>query len=281
MAKTDRPMAAALYDSGKRILDKIRPFMFFILSLLFVIFSLWPMFFEISRQDTLRPERRFELVHNFYTDFNFYLSRIRQGLEGNLTVYEKYTSEPHQGSFIHIFYLALGWMGSWAKVNWHRTSDIYHISRTVLGMVLLLVTAEIARKSFEKYWLSVLGFLLAVTASTWSILVHLDDGSLRLGGYMPWWSVMDSLQRITFIPHILAGQALLAFLIFTGSDLSTMVKPGNWFFLGLLGFALGIIFPPGLIFVFTAYSTIIAVEFFHDFPKPEKLRSWIMIHLLP
>ena len=30
---------------------------------------------------------------------------------------------------------------------------------------------------------------------------------------MAWWSVMDSLQRIAFIPHLVAGQALILFLI--------------------------------------------------------------------
>jgi hypothetical protein len=260
---------------------RLKPFLFFILSVAFVIFSLWPMFWEITQKDTIRPERRFELVHNFYTDFNFYLSRIRQGLEGNLTVHENYTSEPHQGSFIHVFYLALGWLGNWAKINWHRTSDIYHATRAVLGLVLLLITAEIAKRSFGKYKLAVLGFLLAVTASTWPVFVHMDDGSFRYGGYMPWWSVMDSLQRITFIPHLLAGQALLAFLIFAGSDLKTMSKPGNWIFLGVLGFVLGIIFPPGLVFVFATYAFVIFIEFIYDLPKPNKLKSWILVHLVP
>jgi hypothetical protein len=239
------------------------------------------MFWEITQQNTIRPERRFELIHNFYTDFNFYLSRIRQGLEGNLTVHEKYTSEPHTGSFIHIFYLALGWLGNWAKISWHRTSDIYHVTRAVFGLVLLLITAEIAKRSLPKFKLALLGFLLSVTASTWPIMVHMSDGSTRYGGYMPWWSVMDSLQRITFIPHLLAGQALLSFLIYAGSDLKTMAKPGNWIFLGVLGFVLGIIFPPGLVFVIAAYAFIVLYELIYDLPKPDKFKSWILIHIIP
>ena len=102
----------------------MRKYVIFILSIAFMLFSLYPAWYEIQRKDTIRENRTFELVHNFYTDFNFYLSRIRQGLEGNLTVHEKYTSEPHNGSFIHILYLAMGWEGRWVRVPWHRTADI-------------------------------------------------------------------------------------------------------------------------------------------------------------
>ncbi len=262
-----------------KLLALLKPYTFVLLSLFFVIFSLWPMFFEIGKADTIRPERRFELVHNFYTDFNFYLSRIRQGLEGHLTVHEKYTSEPHQGSFVHVFYLVLGWIGKWVHINWHRTSDIYHATRTVLGFVLLIVTAEIAKRSFTKYGLSILGFLFAVTASTYPKLVTMDDGSLRIGGYMAWWSVMDSLQRITFIPHLLVGQILLAFVLFAGSDLATIAKPRNWIFLGILSFVLGFIFPPGLVFVYAGFAVMTVLEFWFDRPVKKNFRVWFGRHV--
>jgi hypothetical protein len=38
------------------------------------------------------------LVHNFPTDFNFYRSRIREGMDGKWLVTERYTSEPHEES---------------------------------------------------------------------------------------------------------------------------------------------------------------------------------------
>jgi len=255
---------------------------------------MYPTWYEIDRRDTIRPNRSFELVHNFYTDFNFYLSRIRQGLEGNLTVHEKYTSEPHQGSFIHILYLAMGWVGRWVRVPWDRTSDIYHMARVVLSITLLMMIAEIARKAFpnttndEKKkdtpsWLAVLGFLLAVTASTWPIFVTMEDGSFRYGGYMPWWSVMDSLQRITFIPHLLFGQALLAFLLLALSDIHTMKKPGNWIFLGVIAFVFGIVFPPGVVFVIAAIPFMMIVEYFFAKPRPNKklILPWVFIHGVP
>jgi hypothetical protein len=256
---------------------------FFIIAVFFVLFSMYPTWDEVVKRDTIRPDRYFELVHNFYTDFNFYLSRIRQGLEGNISIHEKYTSEPHQGSYIHVMYLAMGWVGRFVRVPWHRTEDIYHMSRIVLGIVLILMMAEFAKRSFARFWWQITALLLAVTASTYPILVHLDDGSLRIGGYMPWWSVMDSLQRITFIPHLLAGQALLAFILFAASDIRTIAKPGNWFFLGIIGLLLGMILPPALVFAVAGMCVIIAVEFIFDWGKWKgpKFWPWLLSHSLP
>ncbi|MEK9143009.1 MAG: hypothetical protein AAB481_00045, partial [Patescibacteria group bacterium] len=121
---------------------------FSILIAVFLLSSLAPMFYEISHRDRLPPIREFELVHNFPTDFNFYLSRIRQGIEGNLTVREQYTSEPHQGSFIHVFYLFLGWLGAWVRVPWHRSADVYHVARIVFGGLLLVMIAEFCKKIY-------------------------------------------------------------------------------------------------------------------------------------
>lgn len=257
----------------------------------FVLFSLSPTFYELGRAGDLHKDRQFELVHNFPTDYNFYLSRIREGLEGRWTSVERYTSEPHEGSFIHEMYVLMGRVGMWMRVPWHRAGDIYHVARVVLAVTLLALMAEFCRQSFSKIaayvanknldpssvsssisryarffkeneagqnfvgspqqfiW-SILAFLLVVTASSWSKLVYVD-GVVRLGGYMPWWSVMDSLQRITFIPHLLAGQALIICLLLGLTRIEIIKKSGNVVLLGLLGLLLGMIFPPGLIFVYS------------------------------
>lgn len=218
----------------------------------FVLFSLAPTFYELTRANDLHANREFELVHNFPTDYNFYLSRIREGLEGRWTVVEKYTSEPHNGSFIHQMYLLMGVVGRFAHVPLHRAADIYHVARIVLAVALLAAIAEYCRG----YWgdtgdrgnWGIFAFLLAITASSWPKLVEVE-GVLRFGGYMAWWSVMDSLQRITFIPHLLAGQTLIIFLIREIGEIRVIREGKNILFLGILAFVLGMIFPPGLLFV--------------------------------
>ncbi len=220
----------------------------------FVLFSFVPTFYELLRASDLHEDRSFELVHNYYTDYNFYLSRIRQGIEGNLLVQEKYTSEPHPGSLFQIVYLAMGWVGNFLTVPWDRPGDIYHVARFVFAFAVLALIAEFAKETLGKLtsarW-AFLGFLLAVTASTWPKLVQVS-GVWRFGGYMPWFTVMDSLQRITFLPHLLIGQAIMMFLLMAMASRQTLARTGNWVFLGLLALALSIIYPPGLVVVAVA-----------------------------
>lgn len=253
----------------------------------FVLFSMAPAFYELSRAGDIHPERHFELVHNFYTDYNFYLSRIREGLEGRWTVTEKYTSEPHAGSVIHELYVLMGQVGRVVRVPMGRAGDVYHVARVVFAIALLVLIAEFSKKSFssgdtygvsritgkneKKYAMppntkaflrfSLLAFLLAVTASSWPTLVAVvhnrvvpavaaNSEAWRFGGYMSWWSVMDSLQRITFIPHLLAGQALMVFLVMALTSFSVLQKTEHILFLGFLAFILGMIFPPGLVCIY-------------------------------
>src|SRR5258706_6814540 len=266
----------------------------------FALFALAPSAYELSRAGDLQPNRQFELVHNFPTDYNFYLSRIREGVEGRWTVIEKYTSEPHAGSLIHEMYLVMGRVGGWLHVAWNRSGDVYHVARIVLATTLLALIAAFAKKSFGKTaagvanenldassisssrtpsarslrenesaqnfvgspqrWLwPFCAFLLAVTASSWPKPI-IVDGAWRFGGYMPWWSVMDSLQRITFIPYILAGQALIVVLVMTLSQKQYLGRIGNVVFLGMLGFMLGMIFPPGLIFVYGVMTVTVCMQ---------------------
>lgn len=228
-----------------------------------VIGSMWPTFYELSRANDVHSDRQFELIHNYYTDYNFYLSRIRQGIEGNLLVHEKYTSEPHQGSLFQIVYLAMGWVGDFLTVPWDRPGDIYHAARFVFAFAVLALIAEFAKDTLGKLrvpkenligglagW-TLIGFLLAVTASTWPKLVLQFDG-WRFGGYMSWFTVMDSLQRITFLPHLLIGQAIMMFLLLAIASRETLERPGNWVFLGFMGLLLTLIYPPGLVVVAVA-----------------------------
>ena len=252
----------------------MRRIVFPLLIAAFVLFSFAPTLYELSKIEALHADRHFELVHNFYTDYNFYLSRIRQGLEGRWTAVERYTSEPHAGSLVHGTYVWMGEVGRFVRVPWHRAADVYHVSRIVLAVALLALIAAFTKRN-------ILAFLLAVTAASWPKLVAVVNyqvvdatlanmGTWRFGGYMAWWSLMDSLQRITFIPHILAGQALIVFLMIALHEEKIRTKPANWVFLGILAFVLGIIFPPGIIFLGAA----LGVSAVLDFVWSRKVGAW-------
>jgi len=237
----------------------MRPRIFITLSVLFLLFSLLPTGYEIVYKQKIKPIRAFELVHNFPTDYNFYLSRIRQGLEGRTTVEEKYTSEPHRGSFLQEFYLVLGWVGRVLRIPPNHAWLVYHAARIVFGFTLLLLIGWIAQRTLPRGIWQVVGYLLAVTASSWPI-VAIENGQILFYGYMRWWSVMDNLLRIIFIPHILVGQALIIVLCILLADDAVLKRWRNWFLLGFGGFVLGIIFPPGLLFVWVVLGVLIMIE---------------------
>jgi hypothetical protein len=243
----------------------------------FVLFSLSPTFYELSQKEKLQG-RSFELVHNYITDYNFYLSRIREGVEGRWTVVERYTTEPHQGSFIQIFYLLLGKAEVFSTHPFLSATALYHISRVVFGAAVLLMTALWVRMLFPTFLWQVMAFLLVVTASVWPHVVPVGD-SLRFGGPMAWWTLMDNLQRITFLPHLLFGQAMLSFLLFAGGRSETLKRSQNWIFLGLMAFVLGMVFPPGLVFVGVSYAVMILISFFQHISIMKKVRdrnAWLM-----
>ena len=249
----------------------------------FVLFSLTPTFYELSRASDLQPNRSFELIHNFPTDYNFYLSRIRLGLEGKWTVHEVYTTEPHQGSFIHEMYLLMGRIGRSVHVPQNRPADVYHMARIVFALLLLWVIAIFCLRAFNSFpgantW-SVMSFLLIVTASSWPKLVFVE-GVPRLGGYMAWWSVMDSLQRITFIPHLLVGQALMLGIVLAYMAKLHEKHSGVHIALGILGFVLGLIFPPGLIFVYATLGIMICLKAFMEKRAVHVVMTESMVPLL-
>lgn len=248
-------------------MKRMRWNIFGIFTVLFVLFSAGPTVYELTRMHDLHPDRSFELVHNFPTDYNFYLSRIREGLEGRWTVVERYTSEPHRGSLIHESYVLMGQIGRFVRVPTNRPGDVYHIVRIVFGLVLGSAIAFFCISGFvhttkERNFISLLAFLTAMSASSWpKLLAVLDTGivpatlgniaSWRFGGYMSWWSVMDSLQRITFIPHLLIGQAGMLVIAVLLTRERYMKKSGSVIMIGLSAFLLGMVFPPGLVFIYT------------------------------
>lgn len=225
------------------------PRYFIILCLVFVFLSLAPSVYELSQKPHLQSNRSFELVHNYYTDYNFYLSRIREGLEGRVTVQEKYTSEKHQRSLIQIFYLSLGWAGRMVRIPPNQAHYPYHIARIVLGFTLLWVLSLCIASLWKQTLWRIIAFFVVVTASSWPDW----QSSLARGhlvGYMQWWTVVDPLQRITFIPHLLASQLIILGITYVLCKRDTVLKANQWVFLGILGLALGFIFPPGLLFLY-------------------------------
>ena len=226
-------------------------------------------FYEWNARGRILPERFFELVHNFPTDYNLYLSRIREGKEGAWMATEKYTSEPHAPSLSQIFYVLVGRLADFSHIQTPYVWFAYHVARIFFGGLLLLVIWKVSKWAFEKagFRWQLITFLLIATASTWPKFETVA-GVPRFGGYMPWYTMADSLQRITFMPHVTFAQAMLVFVlwVFAGGFISRSTgsgqtkHPGNYIFLGIVGLILGIIFPPALLFIYGVLGLETIVE---------------------
>ena len=277
----------------------------YVLSLIFVILSFSPSLYEIYRSNKIPPERTFTLEHNYLFDYNFYLSRIREGIEGNWLVVEKYYNREHNGSLFQILYLGLGKIGGIIRLS---PPIIYHLSRIVFGFIFLVAAGRYFLKLFRGRW-SIVAFLFAVTAGSWPILIKIGE-NYRFATYMGWWSAVDSLQRIAFIPHVLFGQIfLLLFVWYYGRDSTAATEVGHDFFahlpnspsrpahrdswhsrtVGVLkkhglpaaaGLIVGIVFPPTLIVVYAVFGVLSVLEF--SLAKSDLARlEWFKKQILP
>jgi len=246
-----------------KLIPKIKP-LIIILSISTLLFcSFTPTIYDWNNRGKVKPIRYFELVHNFPTDYNFYLSRIRQGKEGAWLATEKYTSEPHAPSLSQVFYVLIGRVSDWAHVQTPYLWISYHAMRLVFGFLMLFVIWKISEWFFPTIQWQLLSFFIISMASTLPKIEHFN-GSIRFGSYMAWYTVMDSMQRTTFMPHVTFSQAVLVFIlwVFAGGFI-TKKHPGNWIFLGIIGIILGIVFPPGLFFLYAVLGAMTLVDVFN------------------
>lgn len=248
----------------------------------FVLFSFAPTFYELRQSEHFPAGRSFELVHNYITDYNFYLSRIRQGWDGRWTVRETYTNEPHHGTIIHELYLLLGQLGRFIPDASSAVPYAYHTARAVFGLLLLSLIAWLAVRLFQKPFWQILAFLLVVTGAGWPLVSWVGE-TWRLNNYMPWWTVLEPLQRITFVPHIIASQAGLLFLVIAGADKETLQRKGNWILLGVVAMLTGLLMPQALLTVYGVYGVVSIIEFvFWNGKKTQvTVQEWVRTVVFP
>ena len=226
--------------------NSVKTIIFTTLIILFLFISFYPTLFELSKSKSLGdPAREFILEHNFYwPDYNLYLSKIRQGTEGRLTALERFTSEPHQGSLIQEFYVVLGLLGKTLGLN---PNSSYQLGRIILSPLLLIMIYFMIKFYFKKFSWQILAFLIVLSSGSFPRLITENDGILHVGRFMEWWSNIDAVQRITFIPHILFGQVGSFFLLYKLIIKKGRLTKNKLIFYILLGNAVGLVFPPSLI----------------------------------
>lgn len=225
-------------------MKSLKNIIFIFLILFFLLSSFYPAYFEISNAGKIDPRREFILEHNFYwPDFNLYLSKIRQGWQGSLTAKERYTSEPHEGSLIQEFYVVLGRAG---RVIGLDPNGSYQLGRVILSPLLALIILLFTRAYFKQFFWRILALLIIFSSGSFPH-IYSDSTGIHIARFMEWWSNIDAVQRMTFIPHILAGQVGSFLLLYILAIKKVHLTTGKFLFLILLGNAVGITFPPSLI----------------------------------
>lgn len=232
---------------------KYKEIIFGLLIIFFLLFSFYPTIFELSASRRLRdPAREFILEHNYYwPDYNLYLSKIRQGLEGRLTALERYTGEAHRGSFVQIFYLFLGQTGRLFQLS---PNYAYLLGRIILSPLLLVVIILLVNHYFKNIIWQMISLIVILSSGSFPRFYTDPTGALQIGRFMEWWSNIDAIQRITFIPHIMFGQVVSLYLLYklTMKSNNATRRTGRQAMKQLilfimLGNAVGLVFPPSLI----------------------------------
>ncbi|MBI3384677.1 hypothetical protein HY030_00610 [Candidatus Gottesmanbacteria bacterium] len=173
--------------------------------------SLYPMFYELIHRHNIFPDREFVLVYNFAPDFNAYLSKIIQGIQGKWSVVEYFTSEAHKSSLLQIFYLISGRAGGLFSSNPEFT---YHAIRIIFGIGWIITGWFFIKYSFTSKFYRKIALLFFVFGGNFPKLVKdtAGYGFPFLGKkWEPWivgWSNLDPVKRMTFIPHWNAGHVL-------------------------------------------------------------------------
>ncbi len=149
-------------------------------------------------------------------DGHSYLAKMRQGFEGNWLFQLTYTSEPHDGVFIFIFYLALGHLAALLGLPliW-----LFHLARLVTGFCLLVAAFRFVGFVTPHFKERRLAFIFILTASGFGWL-GVILGAFPIDLWVPEAFVPYSLYTN---PHFPLGQALMLIIF----QLVVWPKPTN------------------------------------------------------
>src|SRR3989338_10371446 len=186
-----------------------------IISFTFLLLSYIPNFYEASVTDLL-PQDRIMLwgEHIYSYDYNAYLSKIKQGIEGRWSVVDKYDNNPKQkGVFLQMIYLLSGKIGGLFGFSPGLT---FHLLRTTASVfwVLAIIYINIyflRRRDVINHVSTIVGVLLSLFAASWPVFYEYQ-GTTWIGMHMSWWQEMDVLKRISYIPHYTLNYIIVAVL---------------------------------------------------------------------
>ncbi len=145
-------------------------------------------------------------THNSLSDYAFYVSVIRQGMDGEYSVYDRFAVETHEGSAIHLLYLLLGRVGS--LLGFQSAHTVYHIARYVLGVVWAFTIYWLISATIKEKWTRIIAMAFALFSASFPYITNVQ-GMISPAWFMTWWSELDPVVRIAFIPHFTVGHIMM------------------------------------------------------------------------
>jgi hypothetical protein len=182
----------------KRII-KSETFVVFVLICIIVLLnaSVW-----IVKSAKTPAGREFIPIHNSLSDYPFYTSVIRQGIDRQVQVFDRFAVEPHEGSVVHFFYLVLGWIGGIFGIT--SAHVIYHVARFILGVGWCMVIYWLCDVMIREKWVRILAFFFSLYSASFPRFLFVDGG-VTTSWFMTWWSELDPIIRAAFVPHFTLG----------------------------------------------------------------------------
>ena len=113
---------------------------------------------------------------------------------------------------------------------------------------------------FKEFYWQVFALLVILTAGSFPRFYTDAVGATHIGRFMEWWSNIDAVQRLTFIPHILFGQVGSFFLLYQITNNKEQITKNKLIFYILSGNAVGLVFPPSLITLDGVLFLIILIQ---------------------
>ena len=95
-------------------------------------------------------------------DYAVHLSMLRAGMQGDWTYHFRFTSEPHQGAYTRLFYIALGQANRALELD---PALLFEVARWLFGYAALFAIYALTKRVFQESLWQRAAFLLAVFGS--------------------------------------------------------------------------------------------------------------------
>jgi|SRR3989339_1697627 len=250
----------------------------FAFSILFV--SYIPNIHEVSVSNILPPDRTMIAGEHSYTyDYNVYLSKIKQGLEGRNSVIDKYDNHPQEkGIFLVMTYLIAGKIGSIFNLT---PALIYHFLRIFTGILWISTIIFLNIYFLKKITLINLGVTLSLLTASFPVFYQFE-GQTWVTFYMNWWTELDILKRISFIPHDTINYIFIAIFTILLSQLDKNIK--YFYLICVLLFFSVLVQPSGAILFLISWGLYNLIKYFWLKTLPniqiaEKIKQTVVIFI--